>query len=48
MFFQLYGETAGWQLLGWLMVFAGLVVMNEVHGALRRAESRASSHSRRR
>ena len=30
MFFQLYGETAGWQLLGWLMVFAGLVVMNEV------------------
>lgn len=30
MFFQLYGETAGWQLLGWLMVFVGLVVMNEV------------------
>lgn len=30
MFFQIYGETAGWQLLGWLMVFAGLVVMNEI------------------
>lgn len=30
MFFQIYGETAGWQLLGWLMVFVGLVVMNEV------------------
>ena len=30
MFFQIYGETAGWQLLGWLMVFTGLVVMNEI------------------
>ena len=30
MFFQIYGETAGWQLLGWLLVFAGLVLMNEV------------------
>lgn len=30
MFFQIYGETAGWQLLGWLLVFAGLVVMNEI------------------
>ena len=30
MFFDIYGETAGWQLLGWLMVFAGLVVMNEI------------------
>ena len=29
MFFQIYGETAGWQLLGWLLVFTGLVVMNE-------------------
>ena len=27
MFFQIYGETAGWQLLGWLLVFAGLVLM---------------------
>lgn len=27
MFFQIYGETAGWQLLGWLLVFAGLVIM---------------------
>lgn len=30
MFFEIYGETAGWQLLGWLMVFAGLVIMNEI------------------
>ena len=30
MFFQIYGETAGWQLLGWLLVFAGLVIMNEI------------------
>ena len=30
MFFDIYGETAGWQLLGWLMVFVGLVVMNEI------------------
>lgn len=30
MLFQIYGETAGWQLLGWLLVFAGLVVMNEI------------------
>lgn len=30
MFFQIYGETAGYQLLGWLMVFTGLVVVNEI------------------
>lgn len=30
MLFQIYGETAGWQLLGWVMVFVGLVVMNEI------------------
>lgn len=30
MLFQIYGETAGWQLLGWVMVFAGLVIMNEI------------------
>lgn len=30
MIFQIYGETAGWQLLGWLMVFVGLVFMNEI------------------
>ena len=47
MFFQLYGETAGWQLLGWLMVFAGLVVMNEVARRSKAGESLASSHSRR-
>lgn len=30
MFFQIYGETASWQLLGWLMVFVGLIIMNEI------------------
>lgn len=30
MIFQIYGETAAWQLLGWLMVFTGLVLMNEL------------------
>ena len=30
MLFNIYGEMAGWQLLGWLMVFVGLVVMNEI------------------
>ena len=30
MFFEIYGETAGWQLLGWLLVFAGLIIMNEI------------------
>ena len=29
MFFQIYGENAGWQLLGWVLVFAGLVLANE-------------------
>ena len=29
MLFQIYGETSGWQLLGWVMVFVGLVVANE-------------------
>lgn len=29
MLFQIYGETAGWQLLGWALVFVGLVLMNE-------------------
>ena len=29
MLFQIYGETAGFQLLGWLMVFAGLILANE-------------------
>ena len=26
MLFQIYGETAGFQLLGWLLVFVGLIV----------------------
>ena len=30
MFFQIYGETAGWQLLGWLMVFVALIVKRSV------------------
>ena len=30
MLFQIYGDMAGWQLLGWVMVFVGLVVMNEI------------------
>ena len=29
MFFQIYGDNAGWQLLGWVLVFAGLVLANE-------------------
>ena len=30
MLFQIYGENAGWQLLGWLLVFAGLILANEL------------------
>lgn len=30
MFFQVYGDNAGYQLLGWLLVFAGLIVVNEI------------------
>jgi len=29
MLFQIYGETAGFQLLGWLLVFVGLILANE-------------------
>ena len=29
MLFHIYGETSGWQLLGWVMVFVGLVLINE-------------------
>ena len=29
MLFQIYGDTAGFQLLGWLMVFVGLILANE-------------------
>lgn len=29
MLFQIYGDNAGWQLLGWCLVFAGLVLANE-------------------
>ena len=30
MLFQIYGENAGFQLLGWLLVFVGLILANEV------------------
>lgn len=30
MLFQIYGSTAGYQLLGWVLVFVGLVVLNEI------------------
>ena len=30
MLFQIYGERAGFQLLGWLMVFLGLIAANEL------------------
>ena len=29
MLFQIYGETAGYQLLGWLLAFLGLIAANE-------------------
>ena len=29
MLFQIYGETAVFQLLGWLLVFVGLILANE-------------------
>ena len=29
MLFQIYGDNAGWQLLGWALVFTGLVLANE-------------------
>ena len=29
MLFQIYGERAGYQLLGWLLVFVGLILINE-------------------
>lgn len=30
MLFQIYGDNATWQLLGWVLVFAGLVITNEL------------------
>ena len=30
MLFQIYGERAGFQLLGWLLVFLGLIITNEL------------------
>lgn len=30
MLFQIYDGMTGWQILGWVMVFVGLIVMNEI------------------
>ena len=30
MLFQIYGDNAAYQLLGWVMVFAGLIIANEI------------------
>lgn len=30
MLFQIYGDTSLWQLLGWALVFTGLVLANEI------------------
>ena len=30
MLFNIYGDTAMTQLLGWVLVFAGLIIMNEI------------------
>lgn len=30
MLFQIYGDNTVWQLLGWILVFAGLILMNEL------------------
>ncbi|MCI8614647.1 hypothetical protein D7V94_16055 [Parablautia intestinalis] len=30
MIFQIYSGTTGWQLLGWVMVFGGLILVNEI------------------
>lgn len=30
MLFQIYGENSLWQLLGWVLVFASLVILNEI------------------
>ena len=38
MLFQIYGENAGWQLFGWLMVFVCLIAVNEIARRSRREE----------
>ena len=30
MMFQVYGDGAGWQLFGWLLVFVSLILVNEI------------------
>ena len=30
MLFQIYGSTSATQLVGWLLVFAGLIITNEI------------------
>lgn len=37
MLFQIYGDKAGYQLLGWLLVFLGLILTNEIARRTKRA-----------
>lgn len=30
MLFQVYGSQSGWQLFGWILVFACLIITNEI------------------
>ena len=30
MIFQIYDGRTGWQILGWILVFAGLILVNEI------------------
>ena len=38
MLFQIYGDNAMYQLLGWVLVFAGLVICNEIARRTKAAE----------
>lgn len=42
MLFQIYGENAGFQLLGWALVFVGLIAANELARRSKRAVSSSS------
>lgn len=42
MLFQIYGENAGFQLLGWALVFVGLIAANDWPAAPKRAVSSSS------
>ena len=43
MLFQVYGENALYQWLGWAIVFIGLILINEVARRTKRAACSASS-----